>query len=46
VVSTSRSGKLCGISLLMIVGTIAPVQRIAVWIIMYVLAGYAEAKRG
>ena len=41
-----KSGKLCGVSLMMIGGTIASVQRIAVWIIMYALAGYAEAKRG
>ena len=41
-----KSGKLCGVSLMMIGGTIASVQRIAVWIILYALAGYAEAKRG
>ncbi len=41
-----KSGKLCGVSLMMIGGAIASVQRIAVWIIMYALAGYAAAKRG
>ena len=41
-----KSGKLCGVWLMMIGGMIASVQRIAVWIIMYALAGYAEAKRG
>lgn len=41
-----KSGKLCGVSLMMIGGTVESVQRIAVWIITYALAGYAEAQRG
>ncbi|MFT4038805.1 MAG: arginase family protein [Thermomicrobiales bacterium] len=41
-----KSGKLCGVSLMMIGGNVASVQRIAVWIILYALAGYAAAKQG
>lgn len=39
-----RSGKLCGISLMMIGGAVASVQRLALWIVLYGLAGYAHAR--
>lgn len=39
-----KSGKLCGISLMMIGGAIHSVQRLAVWIILYGLAGVAAAR--
>jgi arginase family enzyme len=42
--AAGKSGKLCGVSLMMIGGTVYSVQRIAVWIIMYALAGYALAR--
>ena len=44
--AAGQSGKLCGISLMMIGGTVYSVQRLAVWIIMYGLAGYALAQGG
>lgn len=43
--AAGRSGKLCGLSLMMIGGTIESVQRIAVWIVMYTLAGLAQVER-
>lgn len=42
--AAGRSGKLCGISLMMIGGNVYSVQRMAVWIILYGLAGYALAQ--
>ncbi len=42
--AAGRSGKLCGISLMMIGGTVPSVQRLATWIVLYGLAGYATAK--
>lgn len=38
------TGKLCGISLMMIGGSVYSVQRLAVWIILYGLAGVAAAR--
>jgi agmatinase len=40
-----RSGKLCGISLMMIGGAVASVQRLALWIVLYGLAGHAHARQ-
>jgi arginase family enzyme len=42
-VAAGRTGKLCGISLMMIGGTVYSVQRLAVWIVLYALAGHAES---
>jgi len=42
--AAGRSGKLCGVSLMMIGGNVYSVQRLAVWIILYALAGYALAR--
>ena len=42
--AAGQSGKLCGISLMMIGGVVPSVQRLAVWIILYGLAGHALAK--
>jgi hypothetical protein len=42
--AAGRSGKLCGISLMMIGGNVPSVQRLAVWIVLYGLAGYALAR--
>ena len=42
--AAGQSGKLCGLSLMMIGGNVYSVQRLAVWIIMYGLAGYALAE--
>jgi agmatinase len=42
--AAGRSGKLCGISLMMIGGNVYSVQRMAVWIVLYGLAGYALAQ--
>jgi arginase family enzyme len=42
--AAGRSGKLCGISLMMIGGTVYSVQRLALWIILYGLAGLAESQ--
>src|SRR5262249_828635 len=44
--AAGKSGKLCGISLMMIGGTVHSVQRLAVWIILYGLAGVAAARAG
>jgi agmatinase len=44
--AAGRSGKLCGISLMMIGGGVFSVQRLANWIILYGLAGYARAAQG
>jgi agmatinase len=44
--AAGKSGKLCGVSLMMIGGVIHSALRIANWIVLYALAGYAEAKRG
>ncbi len=41
--AAGRSGKLCGISLMMIGGTVPSVQRLATWIVLYGLAGLATA---
>jgi arginase family enzyme len=42
--AAGQSGKLCGISLMMIGGNVYSVQRLAVWIILYGLAGYAHRR--
>ena len=42
--AAGRSGKLCGISLMMIGGTVASVQRVANWIVLYGLAGLASTR--
>ena len=44
--AAGNSGKLCGLSLMMIGGNVFSVQRIACWIVLYCLAGYAVAKAG
>ena len=41
--AAGRSGKLCGISLMMLGGSAYSVQRLAVWIVLYGLAGVAQA---
>ena len=43
-VAAGRSGKLCGISLMMIGGNVNSVQRMAVWTVLYGLAGCALAQ--
>jgi agmatinase len=45
-VAAGRSGKLCGISLMMIGGNVNSVQRMAVWTVLYGLAGCALAQSG
>jgi arginase family enzyme len=42
--AAGRSGKLCGISLMMIGGMVHSVQRLALWIVLYGLAGVAADK--
>ena len=42
--AAGQSGKLCGLSLMMIGGNAYSVQRMACWIVMYALAGYALAR--
>ena len=42
--AAGQSGKLCGVSLMMIGGTVASVQRLAVWIVLYALAGVAQSR--
>jgi agmatinase len=42
--AAGQTGKLCGISLMMIGGVVPSVQRLAVWIILYGLAGHALAR--
>ncbi|MGH2613728.1 MAG: arginase family protein, partial [Thermomicrobiales bacterium] len=42
--AAGQSGKLCGISLMMIGGNVYSVQRLAVWIILYALAGHAQSR--
>jgi arginase family enzyme len=44
--AAGKTGKLCGVSLMMIGGVIPSALRIATWIVLYALAGHAEAKRG
>ena len=41
--AAGRSGKLCGISVMMIGGAVPSVQRLAVWTVLYGLAGLASA---
>jgi len=43
--AAGKTGKLCGVSLMMIGGVIPSALRIATWIVLYALAGHAEAKR-
>jgi arginase family enzyme len=43
--AAGKSGKLCGVSLMMIGGVIPSAQRMALWIVLYALAGYAAAKK-
>ena len=43
--AAGRSGKLAGLSLMMIGGTVPSVQRLAVWVVLYGLAGYAAARQ-
>jgi len=43
--AAGRSGKLCGVSLMMIGGAVFSVQRLAVWIVLYALAGHALARK-
>ena len=42
--AAGRSGKLCGISVMMIGGAVPSVQRLAVWTVLNGLAGYATAR--
>ena len=42
--AAGQSGKLCGLSLMMIGGNVYSVQRLACWIVLYCLAGYALAR--
>jgi arginase family enzyme len=42
--AAGQSGKLCGLSLMMIGGNAYSVQRMACWIVLYCLAGYALAR--
>lgn len=42
--AAGRSGKLCGLSLMMIGGNVFSVQRVACWIVLYCLAGYALSR--
>ena len=42
--AAGQSGKLCGLSLMMIGGNVCSVQRLACWIVLYCLAGYALAR--
>ena len=44
--AAGRSGKLCGISLMMFGGTVHSVQRLAVWTVLYGLAWLARAREG
>lgn len=43
--AAGKSGKLCGVSLMMIGGVIPSALRVANWIVLYALAGHAESKR-
>lgn len=43
--AAGKSGKLRGLSVMMIGGNVYSVQRLACWIVMYCLAGYAMANR-
>jgi arginase family enzyme len=42
--AAGQSGKLCGLSLMVIGGNVASVQRMACWIVLYGLAGYALSR--
>jgi arginase family enzyme len=42
--AAGQSGKLCGLSVMMIGGNTYSVQRMACWVVMYCLAGYALAQ--
>lgn len=43
--AAGKSGKLCGVSLMMIGGVIPSALRVANWIVLYALAGHAESKQ-
>jgi arginase family enzyme len=42
--AAGKTGKLCGVSLMMIGGNIPSALRIANWIVLYALAGHAASK--
>jgi arginase family enzyme len=42
--AVGRSGKLSGVSLMMVAGSVRSVQRFAVWTVMYALVGVAAAR--